>query len=320
MENKKVLTIGEPMGLFIALQECKLEDVQNFFMSIAGAEYNVSVGLTRLGLSVGYLTKLGNDPFGKKILKEMEKIGIDTSMTKISNEYQTGFMLKAKNTIGDPDIFYYRKNSAASKLSVDDVKDLELNGWDALHITGVFPGISEQCYEATSLLMDKANDSNVPIFFDPNLRPQLWKSEKNMVENINRLAIKSDYFLPGTNEGLILCGSKNPDVIAEYYIKKGIGTVIVKTGEDGAVAYTSDSKIKVPGYKPKNIIDTVGAGDGFAVGVESGILRGLTLEESVRRGNAIGAIQIMNASDNEGLPTEEELEEFMNNSENVINY
>lgn len=319
MENKKVLTIGEPMGLFIALEECKLEDVQNFFVSIAGAEYNVSVGLTRLGFSVGYLTKLGNDPFGKKILKEMQKIGIDTSMTKISNEYLTGFMLKAKNTIGDPDIFYYRKNSAASKLSIDDVKDIDLSNWDALHITGVFPGISKECYEATSILMDKANKANIPIFFDPNLRPQLWESEKKMVDHINRLAMKSNYFLPGTNEGLILCGSKNPDDIAEYYIKKGIDTVIVKTGEDGAVAYTSDSMVRVPGYKPKEIIDTVGAGDGFAVGVESGILKGLTLEESVRRGNAIGAIQIMNASDNEGLPSEKELIEFMNNSENCIN-
>ena len=59
------------------------------------------------------------------------------------------------------------------------------------------------------------------------------------------------------------------------------------------------------------VVDTVGAGDGFAVGVISGILEGRTIKESVRRGNAIGAIQVMNISDNEGLPTKEELDKFI---------
>ena len=55
----------------------------------------------------------------------------------------------------------------------------------------------------------------------------------------------------------------------------------------------------------------MGAGDGFAAGVISGVMEGLSLEEAVRRGSAIGTIQIMNVSDNEGLPTRAELEAFM---------
>ena len=72
-----------------------------------------------------------------------------------------------------------------------------------------------------------------------------------------------------------------------------------------------DKAYMVPGFKVKKVVDTVGAGDGFAVGVISGILEGINIEDSVRRGNAIGAMQIMDVSDNEGLPTRKQLEEFM---------
>jgi 2-dehydro-3-deoxygluconokinase len=115
--NKRVLTFGEPMGLFIAEEEAPVEDVKHYTMSLAGAEFNVAVGLTRLGYQVGYLTKLGHDPFGKAIEAGMRHVGIDTSMTIYSEDHQTGFMLKSKTEKGDPDTFYFRKNSAASTIS-----------------------------------------------------------------------------------------------------------------------------------------------------------------------------------------------------------
>lgn len=315
MENKKVITLGEPMALFIAHEEGKLEDVHNFSASIAGAEFNLSLGLTRLGLTVGYMTKLGNDPFGRKILNVMKEVGIDTSMTVISEEHQTGFMLKAKTSNGDPDIFYYRKNSAASTISVEDVENIDLSKWDAIHLTGISSALSKETYNAIEYLMMQARKKHTPIFFDPNLRPQLWASKDTMIKNINELAFKTDYFLPGINEGKILTGSDNPDEIANFYLSKGVKMVIIKTGSKGACAYYEDKKISIPSFKPKEIVDTVGAGDGFAVGVISGLLKGLSLEDAVKRGNAIGAIQIMHESDNEGLPTETQLIDFMNTAE-----
>lgn len=117
--------------------------------------------------------------------------------------------------------------------------------------------------------------------------------------------------LPGENEGLTLCGSKDPQVIGKFYLDLGAKTVIVKTGADGAETFTKDGSFHTPAYPPEKIVDTVGAGDGFAAGVESALMEGLSLEEAVRRGSAIGTIQIMHVSDNEGLPTREELEKFM---------
>ena len=311
MLTKKILTVGEPMGLFIAEEEGPLEDVRHFFTSVAGAEFNVAVGLSRLGFAVGYLTKLGEDPFGRQIIKTMRKNGIDTTLTTTTTQQATGYMLKGKSSVGDPDIYYYRKNSAASTLSPGDLGEIDLSQWDAIHLTGILPATSSTAREATTYLMQQARKAGVPIFFDPNLRPQLWPSREEMVSAINRLASMADYVLPGESEGEVLCGSRDPKIIGEFYRNLRVKTVIVKTGPRGAFTVQGEGSFHTPAYTPGKIVDTVGAGDGFAVGIISGVMENLPLPEAVRRANAIGAIQLMHASDNEGLPTREELTRFM---------
>ena len=311
MMMKRILTAGEPMGLFIAQEEDKLENVKHFSTSVAGAEFNVAVGLTRLGHKAGYLTKVGDDPFGRQIIHCMNENGIDTSLTQIDPANRTGFMLKSKTSAGDPDIYYYRAGSAASHITPDDVKGLDLTQWDAIHLSGILPATSETALATTYTLMEMAKKAGIPIFFDPNLRPQLWPSKEKMVAEINKMAAQADYVLPGDNEGLTLCGSKDPDVIGKFYLDLGAKVVIVKTGAKGAMTYTKDGSFATRAYPPKKIVDTVGAGDGFAAGVESAVMEGLSLEQAVQRGSAIGTIQIQHVSDNEGLPTREELERFM---------
>lgn len=309
--KKRILTAGEPMGLFIAQEEGLLEDVRHFMTSVAGAEFNVAVGLTRLGHEVGYMTKLGSDPFGRQIIKVMNANGIDTSLTTLTDQYRTGFMLKSKTSRGDPDIYYFRKGSAASTLCPADLDRVDISKWDAVHVTGILPATSETALAATVCLMKKARAASVPVFFDPNLRPQLWPDTATMVREINALAALADYILPGENEGKTLCGSADPAEIGRFYLDLGVKAVIVKTGADGAWIFRKDSCVHTPAFVVSHIVDTVGAGDGFAAGVISGLMEGLSLENAVVRGSAIGAIQIMHVSDNEGLPTREELARFM---------
>jgi 2-dehydro-3-deoxygluconokinase len=278
---------------------------------VAGAEFNVAVGLTRLGHRVGYLSKVGDDPFGRQVVNCMNENGIDTSLTQIDPSFRTGFMLKSKTSQGDPDIYYYRKESAASTLCPEDLKKVDVTAWDALHLTGILSAVSSTARSAVFELIRAAKAADVPVFFDPNLRPQLWPSRELMVKTINELAAMADYVLPGVNEGKTLCGSADPKTIGAFYLGLGSGTVIVKTGASGAETYTKTGHFHTGAYPPDQIVDTVGAGDGFAAGVISGIMEGLPLAQAVQRGSAIGTIQIMHISDNEGLPTREELKRFM---------
>lgn len=309
--SKKIMLAGEPMGLFIANEEGALENVTSFSIAVAGAELNVAIGLSRLEHSVGYLTKLGNDPFGKRILNTMSKNGISKSLVAYSNYALTGSMMKSKVTSGDPEIFYFRKNSAASTLSISDIESIDFSDYGILHMTGIFPALSQSTFEASKRLMEKAKEHGLTIFFDPNLRPQLWENKEKMIETINLFAYQADYFLPGVKESETLMGSKEPEKIAEHYFAKGVKNIIIKTGKYGAYGANSEGSFVCPTYQEDKIVDTVGAGDGFAAGVLSAINEGLSLKEAVNRANAIGTIQIQSVGDNDGLPTRQQLEEFM---------
>lgn len=309
--GKGLLLIGEPMGLFIAQQTGPLECTASYAFSIAGAEFNVAVGMRRLEHKVGYFTKLGDDPFGKRVIQTMDANGITTDLITVTSERTTGFMLKSKVESGDPEIFYYRKNSAASTLSPEDIHNLNMTDYDAVHITGITPAISESAREATLALIQKAREHQMTISFDPNLRPQLWASREDMIQFTNHLAAASDIFMPGISEAEILCGQTEPDAIADFYLASGTKTVVLKLGAKGSYYANDTDRGFVKGYPVSQVVDTVGAGDGFAAGVLSALRENLSFKEALMRGNAVGAIQVTSIGDNDGLPTRKELDRFM---------
>ena len=301
--SRGVILVGEPMGLFIAQSEGELCDVSGYDAAVAGAEFNVAVGLARLEKRVTYLTRLGKDPFGQKIVRSLQHNGIGTEFISFSNDKVTGFMLKSRVSKGDPEIFYFRKDSAASTLSKEDVDCIDFSNYGFLHLTGILPALSEITRETAFYLIQKARENGLTVSFDPNLRPQLWPDKETMISVINELAFRSDYVLPGEAEGEILCNTRNLNEIGRFYLEHGVKAVIVKKGSHGAYTITKSEQELVPGVQVKNVVDTVGAGDGFAAGFLSGLMEGKSLYEAVRRGNAVGAIQVTNPGDNEGLPS-----------------
>ncbi len=307
----KTILFGEPMALLIADTPGSLEDVEHFTRALSGAEVNVSIGLSRLGHPVEYLTRLGDDPFGHYIEKKLKENGIGTALVTYDEIYRTGIQLKNRVTDGsDPYAPYYRKGSAASHITPKEIDAIDLSEVSLIHVTGIPPALSQSAREATFRLMERAKETGIFVTFDPNLRPALWEDEETMRTVINKLAAKADVVLPGIGECKILAGTDNVEQASDFYQHLGVKTVIIKNGAKGAYLRNKDESCFIEGYPVEKVVDTVGAGDGFAVGVLSGILEGLELNTCIKRGNAIGAIQVMNLSDNEGLPTRDELKIF----------
>lgn len=308
----EVVLFGEPMVLFSGLEYGALKDVDNYRKSLAGAELNVCIGLTRLEHQTTYITKLGEkDPFGAYIYEGLQKEKIDVSNVSFDAENLTGFMLKAKAKNGDPDIFYFRKNSAASHIGPEDIENVSFHGVRHVHVTGIPCALSESSLAASIRLIERAHENGVYVSFDPNLRPSLWKSEETMAKVLNDVACRCDMVMPGVAEGKILTGLGEPEQIAGYYLSKGVRDVVIKTGRKGAYVQNASMHAQVPSFpveKFAKVVDTVGAGDGFAVGVISGRLENLSLEEAAMRGNVIGGLQLTVQGDNEGLPTRGELQ------------
>lgn len=309
-----VLTIGEAMGLLVADQTGALEDVEHFTRHVCGAELNYAVGMARLGNDVSYISKVGCDPFGQCICKFLRYNHIHDQYVGTDEDHMTGFQMKEKALVGDPIVANIRKHTAFSHIAVDDLKGISWEGVDHLHVTGIPLALSASCRETVYTLMMRAHSHGVRISFDPNLRPMLWKSKEIMARVINDAAQYADIVMPGLSEGEILTGRKTEQEVADYYLQRGISTVVIKLGgSNGTYVRTADQELYVPSYHVDQVVDTVGAGDGFAVGFTSALLDGLNLKEAARRGAAIGAMAIQVSGDNEGLPTREALEKFQHN-------
>lgn len=306
-----VALLGEAMQMLVADRAGPLEEATAFHKRSAGAETNVAIGLARLGLAVGWASRLGDDSMGRWLLAEMRREGIDCSRVALVAGERTGFQFKGRvDDGGDPPVEYHRKGSAASLMDVGDLDLGWLHGARHLHVTGVFPAISPNCHEVTRRAVAAMREAGRSISFDPNLRPTLWPSEAAMRDAINALAAQCDWVLPGVAEGRLLTGHAEPASIAAYYRERGASRVVVKLGADGAYYDDVDAgRGHVPAFPVARVVDTVGAGDGIAVGGGSARLEGPGIAEATRRGAGVGAPAVPVIGDTEGLPTRAELAE-----------
>ncbi|AEG91599.1 sugar kinase [Ramlibacter tataouinensis] len=304
-----VALFGEMLLLLVADRPGPLESVPSFHKRTAGAETNVAIGLARAGLRVGWASRLGTDSMGRYLLGEMRREGIDCSRVSCDPAQRTGFQFKGRVTDGsDPPVEYHRKGSAASRMTPADIDVDWLLGARHLHATGVFPAISATALATARQALELMRAAGRTISFDPNLRPTLWATPEDMRREINALAFQADWVLPGLEEGRFLTGERSPEAIARFYRERGASLVAVKLGPEGAYYDGEQGSGHVPGFPVREVVDTVGAGDGFAVGVVSALLEGRGTADAVRRGAWIGARAVQVLGDTEGLPTRAELQ------------
>lgn len=305
-----VVTFGEAMLMLVADRPGPIEDAESFVKRTAGAETNVAIGLARLGLRVGWVSRLGTDSMARYLLAAMQREGIDCSHVVCDPAQRTGFQFKGRVAGGgDPAVEYHRKGSAASLFRPEQIDVAWLGSARHLHATGVFPALSDNCHATARRSLELMRAAGRTISFDPNLRPTLWSSPDRMREAINGLAAQADWVLPGIEEGRFLTGADTPEGIARFYRERGAKLVVVKLGPEGAYFDGEHGSGRVAGFPVPQVVDTVGAGDGFAVGVVSALLEGRSAGDAVRRGAWIGARAVQVLGDTEGLPTRAQLEE-----------
>ncbi|WP_335945760.1 sugar kinase [Pseudomonas sp. G166] len=307
MSEFDVLSFGETMAMLVADQKGDLASVNQFHKRIAGADSNVAIGLSRLGFNVAWLSRVGADSLGRFIVQTLENEGLDCRHVAIDPARPTGFQFKSRSDDGnDPQVEYFRRSSAASHLSLDSITP-PLLGARHLHATGIVPALSVSAREMSFELMTRMRETGRSLSFDPNLRPSLWASESMMIREINRLAALAHWVLPGLSEGRLLSGFDDPADIAAFYLDQGAEIVVIKLGADGAYYRTPQDQGVVAGVPVTHVVDTVGAGDGFAVGLISALLEGHAITAAVQRANWIGSRAVQSRGDMEGLPTRVEL-------------
>lgn len=307
-----IITIGDGMITFDPQSKGPLRFVHQFERKIGGAELNVMIGCARLGAQVGWISRLGKDEFGRHILNTVRGEGIDISEVKLVEGYATSLNFKEIQESGDGKTFYYRQKSPTETLTVENLPYEYIRSAKILHVSGVFPAITEQNREVILHAIRLAKENGVKVAFDPNIRLKLW-SEETARQTILSFFPYVDYLLAGREELELLFETTDDVQIREKLMTHDFTYVVVKEGANGA-SYLEDGEWKlVPGFKVNKVVDTVGAGDGFASAFLCGILRNEPIEKIMKMANAVGAMVVQVQGDNEGLPYLEDLDIFLGN-------
>lgn len=311
-----VITIGDAMITFDPDTTGPMRFVNSFKRKVGGAELNVAVGCARLGLKTGWISRLGQDEFGRYIYNFARGEGIDVSEVELMKDYPTSINFKEINGDGSSNTFYYRQKSPTLTLNADSLKESFFEQAKLLHITGVFPAVNDQNIATVDKAIQLAKKHNLKISMDPNIRLKLWSEEKART-TLLRWMENVDYLLAGTEELELLFGTDNLDKQIEKVKENSVSHLFIKQGENGAMLWTDNNLYKQPPENNINAVDTVGAGDGFDAGALYGILNNWSPEKIVKFANIIGSMVVGVQGDNEGLPY---LEDALNklNDEKVV--
>ena len=309
-----VVTLGETMMAFEATEYGPLRESPLFRKWIGGAEDNFAIGLARLGFKCGWISRLGRDEFGLEIIRTIRGEGVDVSRVAWDESAPTGVFFVESKTQGDPRCFYYRRDSAASRMGPEDMDPDYIGSARVAYATGITPGLSGSALAGAERFFETAREKGLTIVFDPNLRVKLWNRDQDLArDKLTRFMRLSDYVLAGEPElNWIMEADKMETAVAAAH-EAGIGRLVVKRGSRGAVrAFKGEPWAEFPAFEVRNPLSTMGAGDCFAAGFVAGLLLDQPVSRGILLGNAMGAFCLGHRGPYQGLPGYDELMNFIN--------
>ena len=288
--------------MFIASDSDSVMSAQKYERVTAGAELNVAVTLSRLGLKSQYFSRFGNDQLGSVMLADIEAEGVDISLVKRVDSF-TGAMVRNSGKSQLVEISYLRKGSAASTIEPQDILDSYILSAKWLHTTGITCAISTTGAATVKYALSKAASLGIKSSFDLNIRRRLW-SEDDAKKVLAPLASNIELLIGGEDEYQVVFGSNEPKKILAEANKRGCRIAVMTKG-DQQLRYCVDGNYEE--ITPPKVIalDPVGSGDAFTGGAIAGLLSGMRVNQALLQGSICGALVASMFGDWTGIPTGE---------------
>lgn len=280
-----VIGLGETMMSFIAT-DGPLHAATSFHATHGGAETNTLIGLSRLGLTTAWVSRLGDDAFGGRIRRALEGEGVDLRWVRVDPVRPTGVMIRD----GAGTVTYRRSGSAAAGLSPRDLDEVSLSEARAVIVTGVTALIGADPQRTAAAFLDRADGLRV---VDPNLRPGLWGSDR-AAALIAPLIERCDLLLGGAGELAAIVGEPtaalDPQALAQRLRAMGPAEIVLKRGAAGAGVLDGEGSWIEHAEPVARELDPVGAGDAFNAAYLHARLGGLGPSEALVAGARAGAV------------------------------
>ncbi|MBD3306535.1 sugar kinase [candidate division KSB3 bacterium] len=304
----EVASFGEPLiGIYPPLN-CSLGDDVPLSKTWGGDTSNAALALSKLGHTAAYVTRVGDDGFGQSFLKLWRAHGVDTSQVTLDHVHRTGLYFISYQD-GQHQFTYYRKDSAASWISAEDIDWEFLREVRVLHLSGISQAISRQALDVAFDLLHFAREHQILISYDVNYRPPLWRRDLAKAVITHTIEEYADILALTDEEMQFLGWGTTPETLTRH-LRRVPALCAVKMGTRGSYLYRDGSGLRVPAF-PIDAVDTVGAGDTFDSGLIVGVLEAMEFEDLAAFANAAAALTCRDVGPLRAQPSREEVEQLL---------
>lgn len=278
-----VVSIGEPMIEFSALPD----DPGRYLQGFGGDTMNAVIAAARQGARASYITRLGDDDFGRMLRELWVREGVDASSVGVDPLAPTGLYFIHHGPEGHR-FSYRRAGSAASRMRPGHLPKALIANTRYLHTSAITQAIGVGACDAVFEAIAHAREHGVAVVYDPNLRLNLWPLARARAV-IAATAAQADCFLPSLDDARLLSGLEAREDVLAWARDLGAGQVVLKLGADGVLAWDGSETRRLPGHAI-TLVDATGAGDCFAGSFMACRARGEGFWEALAFANAAAAL------------------------------
>jgi 5-dehydro-2-deoxygluconokinase len=308
----ELISIGRTgVDIYPLDHDVPLEEVRTFQKFLGGSATNVAVAAARLGHGVSLISQVADDPFGRYVRAEAQRLGVDPSYIaiRVDDGPPTPVTFCEVHPPDDFPIYFYRYPIAPdlqiepSSLPLEEIRQCDVY-WSTL------TGLSQQPSRDTHFAAWHARGRASNTVLDLDYRPMFWSSPEAAAEQASAALDLVTVAVGNQDECAVAVGERDPQRAAAALLEHGLQLAVVKQGPRGVLAATVDEQVEVPVH-PVAVVNGLGAGDAFGGALVHGLLSGWPLRRIIEFANVAGALVAAKLECSTAMPTTAEVEQAL---------
>ncbi len=288
-----LITAGETMLRLSPERGERIETSTELDFRTAGAESNVAIAASNLGLDATWCSKLPDSPLGRRVTREVQSHGVTTNVTWTKQGRQGAYYIEQGGEPRGTNVIYDRADAAIRTATPSELIDgVDLATTDAVYTSGITPALSDQLRETTATLLDRAQQAGATTVFDLNYRSKLWSPEEARSTCVPLLD-SVDVAVIAARDARVVLGETGSDeaILRELAATHDSEVVVLTQGSDGAIAIDEDGQVHDQPAFEAETEDPIGTGDAFVGGFLAAYLEGGSVASALEYGGATAALK-----------------------------
>jgi 2-dehydro-3-deoxygluconokinase len=279
-----IVALGEPL---VEFNQAKADDPHTYLQGFGGDTSNMAIAAARLGAKSGYVTRVGDDAFGRMFMALWQREGVAIDGVHVDPDAPTGVYFVTHGAQGH-EFSYLRAGSAASRMAPSNLPRDVIRGAKILHVSAISQAISASACDAALAAMDEARSAGAHVSYDTNLRLKLWPLPRARAVILASLA-RCDYCVPSLDDAKLLFGTTDESAILDACHSAGAPVVVLKCGARGCIVSSTGRREAIAAHAVKSV-DATGAGDCFDGAFAARLCAGDDPVAAARYANAAAAL------------------------------